>query len=191
MLEKRCSASTSAEMNELMHEPDLFSLWGNGYWDDAKGGFLDPQLAKAARKEEMEYVHKRAVYKKVPVGQCWAETGKAPVKTGWAETNKGTTNEPNVRSRWVAKEYRNGVGPDLYAGTPPLEALKLILSSAATGDTANRMVAFIDVRRAYFYAPAKRKVYVELPEEDATPGMCGLLLVSLYGTRGAAQNLQN
>ena len=49
----------------------------------------------------------------------------------------------------------------------------------------------VDVRRAYFYAPAKREVFVELPPEDrqeGDEGMCGLLRVSLYGTRDAAQN---
>ena len=47
------------------------------------------------------------------------------------------------------------------------------------------------MRRAYFYAPARRKVFVELPPEDQ-PGdeqMCGLLRYSLYGTRDAAQKL--
>ena len=34
---------------------------------------------------------KHAVYEKVPVGQCWKETGKNSIKTGWADTNKGTS----------------------------------------------------------------------------------------------------
>ena len=44
------------------------------------------------------------------------------------------------------------------------------------------------MRRAYFYAKARRKVFVELPEEDSTPGMCGELDKSMYGTRDAANN---
>ena len=47
---------------------------------------------------------------------------------------------------------------------------------------------FVDIRKAYFNAPARRAVYVELPAEIAEPGMCGRLLKSLYGTRDAAQN---
>ena len=50
---------------------------------------------------------------------------------------------------------------------------------------------FIDVRRAYFHAKAKREVFVELPPEDAEEGMCGRLLKSMYGTRDAAQNWEN
>ena len=47
---------------------------------------------------------------------------------------------------------------------------------------------FIDVSRAYFYAPARRPVYVALPQEDFEEGMCGRLNVSMYGTRDAAAN---
>ena len=47
-----------------------------------------------------------------------------------------------------------------------------------------------DVSRAYFCAPARRQVFVELPDEDNTTGdkMVGELNFSMYGTRDAAQN---
>merc|ERR1711940_374541 len=47
---------------------------------------------------------------------------------------------------------------------------------------------FIDVSRAYFHARVRRDVYVNLPQEDSAPGMCGKLLKAMYGTRDAAQN---
>jgi hypothetical protein len=34
---------------------------------------------------------------------------------------------------------------------------------------------FIDVRRAYFHAKARRSVFAELPQDDAEEGMCGEL----------------
>ena len=43
-----------------------------------------------------------------------------------------------------------------------------------------------DVKKAYYYAPATRDVYLELPPERARPGMCAKLHKSLYGTRDAA-----
>ena len=49
-------------------------------------------------------------------------------------------------------------------------------------------IDFIDVRRAFFHAPAVRRVYVELLAEDAQTGYVGLLLMSIYGTRDAGQN---
>ena len=48
-----------------------------------------------------------------------------------------------------------------------------------------------DVKKAFFYAPAQRDIYVDLPSEALGPGeegMCGKLLQSLYGTRDAAAN---
>ena len=41
------------------------------------------------------------------------------------------------------------------------------------------------------YAPETGEVYVQLPEQDAGPGMCGRLLKSMYGTRGAAQSWES
>ena len=45
-----------------------------------------------------------------------------------------------------------------------------------------------DVKKAYFFADATRKIYIELPPEDHEPGKVGLLKKSLYGTRDAALN---
>ena len=47
-----------------------------------------------------------------------------------------------------------------------------------------------DVSRAFFCAPARRQVFVELPQEDKDGrDMVGELNYSMYGTRDAAQNL--
>ena len=58
----------------------------------------------------------------------------------------------------------------------------------ATRSNGTQKLIFIDVRRAIFYAPARRSVYVNLPEEDSKPGYCARLNVSMYGTRHAASN---
>ena len=113
-----------------------------------------------------------------------------PSRQDGTETDKGQPGKPNVRARWV-KEYKTHARPELYASTPPLEALKIVLSEIATGKRGGKVVALVDVRRAYFYAPARRRVFVELPPEDYQPGdehVCGLLQYSLYGTRDAAQS---
>ena len=38
-----------------------------------------------------------------------------------------------------------------------------------------KKLAFFDVSRAYFYAPATRNVFIKLPDEDLEEGMCGKL----------------
>ena len=49
----------------------------------------------------------------------------------WASTRE-TTHEHNYRSRFVAMEFNTHKVNGLYASTPPLEALKLLISDAAT-----------------------------------------------------------
>ena len=96
----------------------------------------------------------------------------------------------------VAKDFRfrTGYRPELFAATPPLETLKLLLSwtaSQADDEIDNPMcVLYVDVRRAYFHAPVKQEVYVELPDEDKHAGedACGRLRLSLYGMRESASN---
>ena len=94
----------------------------------------------------------------------------------------------------VAREFNLGRDDALYASTPPLEALRLIISHAATIEPGKerREVRVHDVRRAYFYAKQQREVYIELPEEDedAEPGQVGKLMLCLYGTRDAAKEWQ-
>ena len=94
---------------------------------------------------------------------CIAESGRQPIKSGWADTNKGTAKRPNVRSRFVAKEYNTGPRPDLFAATSPLEAVKLVVSQAASTGRADQVLCIVDVRRAYFYAKSTRRVFVEIP----------------------------
>ena len=52
----------------------------------------------------------------------------------------------------------------------------------------------IDVSRAHFYADAVRDVFIQLPAEDpnsATPGACGKLEKTMYGTLDAAEQWAN
>ena len=49
----------------------------------------------------------------------------------------------------------------------------------------------VDVKRAFFYAPARREIFIEIPMEDWEPGdetMVAKLDLSFDGTRDAAQN---
>ena len=72
---------------------------------------------------------------------------------------------------------------DLFAATPPLEAIKSLLSLAASQRSSKgpvKKLMFIDVSKAYFHAPVKRDVYVVLPDEAFSPNergghICGKL----------------
>ena len=73
------------------------------------------------------------MYETVDERTALAESGVRPVDTKCIDTDKALTWEPmQVSPRIVAREFVCRAGPDLYAGIFLLEALKAILSIAAT-----------------------------------------------------------
>ena len=75
-------------------------------WDDISGKELDPKFGRKARMEEMKEVNKHSVSVKVPIEECWANTGKDPISTRWVDVNKGDDANPEYRSRLVAQEIK-------------------------------------------------------------------------------------
>ena len=88
----------------------------------------------------------------------------------------------------MARQFR-GEEEAIFAATPPLEALKLLLSMAVSGNE-NRKLGVLDVSRAFFNADITEETYVELPDELKVhhPGMCWRLKKAMYGTRAAANS---
>ena len=63
-------------------------------------------LVAAARKEEMLTFQQHGVYVKRPISECIEQTGKRPIGIRWVDVNKGDEQEPEYRSRLVAKEIK-------------------------------------------------------------------------------------
>ena len=105
------------------------------------------------------------------------------------DTNKGDRDEPDIRCRWVACEVAVHRSDQFFSATPPLEALRLLLSATASGRKdgrkGGRKLLFLDAKKAHLHAPCVREVYVQLPPERSSPGRCCRLLRCLYGTRDA------
>ena len=166
------------------------------FFDDISGKKLPKEATIKARQKEMTEVYAHNIYTKCPIQECYDVTGTEPVGTKWLEVNKGDEENLNIRARLVAQEFNQGKLATIFAATPPLEAKKALLSLAVTegigwGDGWHYKLDFIDIKRAYFYAPAKRDVYVKLPIEDYEEGYCGKLNKSMYGTRDASLNWEN
>ena len=103
------------------------------------------------------------------------------------------------RSRLIGKEFNDGQMDGLLAATPPLEALRFLVHEAATvrlnEEMGTKVIMVNDVARAFFEAPAMRKVCIEIPKEDLTEAdkrhdKVGHLKMSLYGIGDAAMNWQ-
>ena len=172
----------------------------DGNWkafDDITGLELDSNKVYEARIKEITFIDTKMVWVKIPRSEA-KKNGWKIVKGRWIDINKGDDIHPLLRSRYVGKEFNDGPVEGLFAGTPPLEALRSIVSEAATvegAESEEKVIHLDDVSRAFFEAKATRQVCVELPEEALTLeekalDLVGLLKMSLYGTRDAATNWQ-
>ena len=110
--------------------------------------------------------------------EAYRVTGKPPISFKWVDVNKRDDLNPNYRSRLVARDIRRPGKQAIFAPTPPLGALRTVLSAAATDrkDAKKKhirnpepehrtQISPIDVPRAYFNA--KR-------DPDADPVCVGL-----------------
>ena len=99
------------------------------------------------------------------------------------DVGKGDSVTLDARSRYVGKEFATGVDATLCAGTPPLEALKMLIWEAASKKDAKLHIMLSDVKRAHFHAAARRELCVEIPREDPdwTPDAIGRFNFVLYG----------
>ena len=89
----------------------------------------------------MTFFKTMGVYRRVPRPEQAHTKGKT-IGTEWIDTNKGDFDNPKIRSRLVGKEFRTGPDDALFASTPPLEALRVLVSRAATvgqGETKKEM----------------------------------------------------
>ena len=93
-------------------------------------------------------------------------------------TSKDELN-PKYRSRPAAKDFKRRSDPDLYTATPPIEMLRWIISTAATGwsrKSRAREIMSNDSARACFNAPSLSPTFVDICGEDleeGDEGMCG------------------
>ena len=114
----------SSQVNEF-----LCTLYGEGYWDDVNGEWLPEEEVRMAREKEMKYIREMNVYTRVHRSECKRLTGKEPIKLRWIDTKKSSG---EIRSRLVAKEFKTDIRPELFAATPPLEAMRLLVSMVAS-----------------------------------------------------------
>ena len=159
--------------------------------DDRTGKPLDAEKVRAARAEELRELDRR-VWEEADVQECWDKKGRGPIGVRWVDVDKGFGVH---RSRLVAKDFkpksRINDKEGLFAATPPLELVKMLLVKAARGDRRSagiRKVMFIDISKAHLYAPMLEEDFVELPPEKRKEGKCARLLYTLYGMRTAASN---
>ena len=97
------------------------------------GETLDAELVNEGCREDIDMLHKIGVYEYVERSKAERDPFGKLVGVRWVKVNKGTSEAPNVRYRLVAQKLAGAeVRDDLFAGTPPLAAMRYVLSEAAS-----------------------------------------------------------
>ena len=181
---------------------------GEHFWDDVRGGWLDAGKVKAARKVELEWMMARGVFEVVELDEAYRQWGRKPIPLRWVDTNKGDEQKENYRSRLVVKEVKRAKAPEermstieLFSSTPPLEAVRLLLSLMVTERTSRRggtlKLACWDVSRAHLYGEVQRLIFVDLPEGLEVKGngggkrYCAKLRKAMYGCQDSSKTWQD
>ena len=97
----------------------------------------------AARREKIDWVHSEGVYEIVPVQEC-RDAGMKPLDLIWVDTDKSVDpTHKKIRSRLCAREYKTKKqgkiqralpASQLFCATPPLEAVKVLVSNHDVGE---------------------------------------------------------
>ena len=102
------------EGNEAGFEIDNFD---EQPWDGVNAGVeLDIVDVKKGHDEEIKFMYTEHIYERRDYDECWNNPGKPPTSVRCSDTNKGSTENPNVRCRLVARVFQaKGTLRDLFA----------------------------------------------------------------------------
>lgn len=107
------------------------------------------------------------VYTRVPREEALADLDMKLIGARWIKVNNRTRDLPKEWCRLVAQELATTKEDDLFAETPLL-ALRLLLSDVASVEPGSKIVMSMDVKCAFLYGAAKRKLCIDLlPEAKA------------------------
>ena len=149
------------------HDPNVEPIFiGDDEDDEREADELDvaPEHVAAAKPAELKQLQQFDTLTVVHKSEVQLDE-HILVGTRWVITNKGTTLDPRVKARLVAKEFREKSGTDeLFSGTPGLSGIRYVISELATNNDG-RIAMVADVKGAFLYGKAARDILIRLPPE--------------------------
>ena len=121
----------NGHLSDKWHDPETEAGGRLEAWDDLTGLSLDPRGVLETRQNELDYIEKKKVWGIVSRDKARAN-GWNVIKSRWLDVNKEDDVSVSYRSRSVGKEFADKRVVGLFAGTPPLEALRFLVHEAAT-----------------------------------------------------------
>ena len=142
------------EKTKHPHDDSIDAWWndlyrGVDFFDDVNDNkALNHELVVKVRRLEIDYFKKMRVYDKVHKSEVPKDV--KIITTRWIDTNKGDDVTPDNRSRLVGREIKTDNRLDLFAATPPLETIKILVSQCANGQRHRKplRMAVIGIKRA-------------------------------------------
>ena len=128
----------SSESASWLEAETAGSEWLQPWWTQESKPDVESELGASrvneAKRKEIESFQERGVYEVVDRREAGSNPHAIKLSTKWVITNKGTKAQPIAKARLVAREFvSDRIDRDtLFAGTPGLSSMKLLLSRAAT-----------------------------------------------------------
>ena len=156
----------SALINELCErnvpeiEWEKLAMDNSSVYDSCTGLKLDEEQVRAGRETELKRMLEFEVYEEVNEQQA---RGKRIWNSAWLASQK----RPGLVSRLVVNQVRGASKrEDVFAATPPLAAMRFILSRAASRGHG-RCLGLWDVSVAFFHATIEEGVFVRPSKKHA------------------------
>ena len=176
---------------DVEDNPEAESMLNPGFWEEVSEQHVtayDPMRVQKAKQDELRKFKEMKVYEVVRREDMtmWPDASKVGVT--WVLTDK----QSGLKARLVAQEFASKrIDRDsLFAGTPGLNAMRLVISDVASKAGEGYRLLVGDIKSAFLYGWAKRNIFIELPPEDpmsSSGSFVGRLLKAMYGTRDAPQ----
>ena len=145
---------------------------------------IDEPLVKVARETEVKRMLEFEVCEEVSEELA---RGKRIWNSTWLDSQKKVG---LVRSRLVVNQVRGACKRyDVFAATPPLAAVRFILSRAASRGHG-RCLGLWDVSVAFFHAAIEEEVFVRPPKNMRKDKTIWKLLKAMYGTQVGSSRWQ-
>ena len=159
------------------------------FYDETTGELFNQRLVHEAEDEELQRFKKIGVFDYVDRQTAHQDGEGVFVKVRWAG-EQGYEDQPAhevqtcCTGAWVW--YQNGRALRKYPKSQLYQVSDVVRC-------AERKLMTLDVKSAFLYGAARRKIYIELPSADPQHGSdkVGLLRKALYGTRDAPQIWQS
>ena len=152
-------------------------------YGERSGLALDPVNVAEGRLRELRQMNNHHVYDYVPLAEI--PKGQRIETARWLDDLNPAAEDPEaVRSRVDDQMARD----ECFQGTPPLKAVRAIISLASSKQPlGRRIIGLWDARVAFFHALMDEPTVVMPPKQLRRHGYLLVLRRALYGTRQASR----